>query len=284
MNRKMATIHLRALILALAALLVGCASYESILIKTEPPGALVSVNGGLIGESPIVYQHVDHSFKHGIPTLSIEAEKNGYSPGRRQVRALGCCPSKDNWPDAVLLRLDGAALISLPLRKPDDRAIDSIVLPKPTGPTHRIAVLDLAHLGLSKNEVLTLSENLRASLVATEYFTVVSRADMQSILQEHDFQRSDLVEPTNLAKLGKILSVQKIVSGSVGSVGKTHNLTVRIVDVESAKIDRAITKDVSAKPDDLLPVVRNIARQLALQYVDARESSSPNVPERPLSP
>jgi len=78
---------------------------EQIRIQTEPPGASVSVNGGFVGTSPVVFEQTDHSFKQGLPTLTVETEKDGYVPSSRRVTAGGCCPSKDNWPSVVLLRL-----------------------------------------------------------------------------------------------------------------------------------------------------------------------------------
>ena len=78
-----------------------------------------------------------------------------------------------------------------------------------------------------------------------------------------DQERSDA---ENLAKLGKILAVSKIVAGSVGRVGDTYNLTLRMVDVETGKIDAFVSEDVKAERDALLVAVRNLSKRLAFDF------------------
>jgi TolB-like protein len=134
------------------------------------------------------------------------------------------------------------------------------------GSALNIAVADIDPLGMSKEEVLTLTENLRSALVQSGSFQVVSRADMQKILKEQEFQRSDACNDTQcLVEMGKALAVQKIVGGSAGQAGGVYSLTLRVVDVETGKIEATVFKDIE-KVRDLLSSVRDLGRQLADMY------------------
>ena len=140
-------------------------------------------------------------------------------------------------------------------------------LPAPRGARLNIAVAGLDALGISPEEAQTLTENLRDALVNTGYFKVVSRADMDRILKEQEFQRTDNCTDTEcLVEMGRLLAVQKMVGGSIGRVGKVYNVTARLVDVENGGIDCSVAEDVREEIGGLLPAVRKVARDLALKF------------------
>lgn len=139
-------------------------------------------------------------------------------------------------------------------------------IPRVSSPALNIAVADVDPLGMSKEEALTLTKNLRSALVQSERFQVVSRADMQKILKEQEFQRSDACNDTQcLVEMGKALAVQKIVGGSAGQAGGVYSLTLRVVDVETGKIEATVFKDIE-NVRDLLSSIRDLGRQLADMY------------------
>lgn len=84
MKRLLRGRHQEIMAITVALIFCGCASVEQIHIQTDPPGASVSVNGGFVGTSPVVYAQTDHSFKQGLPTLTVEAEKDGHPHFRRR--------------------------------------------------------------------------------------------------------------------------------------------------------------------------------------------------------
>lgn len=142
----------------------------------------------------------------------------------------------------------------------------TIELPKSTWRPSAIAVANLEALGLPQDETLVLAENVRSSLVDTGYFQVISRADMDQLLKEQQFLRSDACDDTQcLVEMGKLLSAQKIVGGSAGKAGGVFSLTLRMVDVESGKIEFTAYEDIE-NPKDLLPAARDLGRRLALKY------------------
>lgn len=145
-----------------------------------------------------------------------------------------------------------------------------VELPARTFRHENVAVAELTSDVLSVSEVVTLSEVLRGALVETDYFMVVSRGDMGSILKEQQFQQSSVCSDTQcLVEMGKLLAVRRMVGGMVGKVGETYSVTLRLVDVQTGRIDAVAIMNVKSSPDELLNIIRNAGRTLALKYQQA---------------
>ena len=151
-----------------------------------------------------------------------------------------------------------------------------IALPQVRWSLEPVAVAQFAiHGGVSPDEGTLLTETLRSSLVGTEYFRVVSRNDMETILQEQHFQRTDSCDDTQcLVEMGKILAVQRIVGATVGKVGSTFALSIRLVDVETGEIQYTVDDTLKAEPDALIGLVAHAGRKLALRYASAKRQEA----------
>ncbi len=142
---------------------------------------------------------------------------------------------------------------------------------KRTWEPESIAVADLTPLTLSREEVRTLTEVLHATLAQTKYFDVLARSEIQTVLETQQFRGSGACDDAAcLVEMGKLLSVQKIVGGSVGRVGTTYSITVRLVDVETGKTEITVYKKLRAEPDGLLDLIADIGRELSRRYAEAR--------------
>lgn len=142
-----------------------------------------------------------------------------------------------------------------------------VALPVSSNAPVNVAVSDLTSSSIAAHESLTLSENLRNVLFETGYFTVISRGDMDSVLKEQNFQRSSACDDTGcLVEMGKLLAAQKMVGGMIGKVGETYSVTLRLVDVQTGRIEAVSTINLKSSPDELLDIIRNAGRALALKY------------------
>ena len=159
---------------------------------------------------------------------------------------------------------------SSPQTQPSGGNAASFSLPPRTFPIRNIAVANLDALGVAPLEALTLSESLRVTLVDSKYFNVVTRSDMGRILEEQDFQQAACSDTQCLVDMGKILSVEKIVGGTVGRVGDTFSVAVRMIDVESGRIDHSVLKSVSGREDRLLDAIALLGKELALKYAASK--------------
>lgn len=143
----------------------------------------------------------------------------------------------------------------------------SIVLPQRTWSTVNVAVADLNAYALSSGEVKTLTEVLQSTLVSTDYFSVLSRSDMKDVLEAQAFQSSSACDETAcLVEMGHILSVQKIIGGTLGRVGSTYSLSLRFVDVETGKTELSINDQWRGEADGLLTLVQDTVKVLAGEY------------------
>lgn len=129
-----------------------------------------------------------------------------------------------------------------------------------------IAVLDFdSRGGITKEEAVTLSDVFNSQLVQTEEFKVVDRNRTKAILAEQGFQQSEACSQVEcVVEAGKILQVQKMFFGAIGKVGRVFNVTIQMVDVETANIQLTESQNYEGNVEELLyEVVPSMAATLA---------------------
>jgi hypothetical protein len=127
------------------------------------------------------------------------------------------------------------------------------------------AILDLDSKGISDAEGAALSNRLRDEMFQTGAFDMMERNKMQDILQEQGFQQSGACNTNACAvEVGQLIGVQKMIAGSLGKVGKTYSVVLRMVDVGTGRMEQSVTEDYNGEIDKLLTVVmRSIALKMA---------------------
>jgi len=150
-----------------------------------------------------------------------------------------------------------------------------------------IAVLNLDAHGISEFEVATLTDRLRNELVNTQKYRVLEREKMDEILEEMGLQQSGCTSNECLVEVGKLINVQQMVGGSIGKVGKTFTVSLRIIDVEKGEIVKTETEDYKGEIDylltDIIPTLAgNLASEVKLnikktpKYIPNRSSKNNN--------
>ncbi len=132
-----------------------------------------------------------------------------------------------------------------------------------------VGVTNLGGKGISEDVASTLTDALRAELLETGRFAIMEREQMNEILKEQGFQQSGACsEEGCLVEMGQILGVDHLVTGSVGLVGQTFSINVRLVDMATGKILKNIKEYFKGKIDHVLTtVIKSVALQLAGQEV-----------------
>ncbi len=142
----------------------------------------------------------------------------------------------------------------------------------PVFAVEQIAVSQLRADGLSESQTATLTDVLRSEISKTHKYTVLERSQMDQVLKEQGFQQSGCTDASCAVEIGKLLSVQYIVLGSIGLVGETYTINARVVDVATGKILKDITEYHNGKPDLLLTQVMPIvAQKLCDTYIQPRK-------------
>lgn len=118
--------------------------------------------------------------------------------------------------------------------------------------------------GISADEAAILANRFRGILVNTDKFEVIEREQMSTILKEQDFIMSDNCNSQECAvQVGQLLGVKQIIAGSIGKLGQTWTIDLRLIDVEKGKIVQSISRDHKGEIDGLLEVMKSIAAKFA---------------------
>ena len=131
-----------------------------------------------------------------------------------------------------------------------------------------IAVSDITSEGLSKMQKKQIFDKLESELVNLGAYEVTSRSEVDKILAEQKFQSSGCTDQQCAAEIGRLLNADIMLLSSIlydKDAGEV-SITLKFVDVETAKIATAISKyeqvgsirDIFDKiPNYLLELYRN---------------------------
>ncbi len=145
-----------------------------------------------------------------------------------------------------------------------------------TAQTPTVAVMPLEVSGITDDEGKLLTSRLNSELVRVGAFRVVERARVDDLLREMGFQQSGACAKNEcVAEVGKLLSVQYMVGGTVGRIGPTLVLDTRLIEVSSGRIIRTTSDNHQGPVEGLLEILQNVAIRLA-----GRQEQPP--PSRPL--
>ena len=81
-----------------------------------------------------------------------------------------------------------------------------------------------------------IAEELITRLYRTNSFEVVERNLLSKVMAEHALSLSGLVDGTSAQKLGRILGVEAIATGSITDLGTTLKLNARLISTETGTI------------------------------------------------
>ena len=124
------------------------------------------------------------------------------------------------------------------------------------------AIMELEGRGISAVEAQALTDRLSSLIVRTGKVTVVERGQIAAVLQEQDFQLAGCTSDECAVEIGQLLGVTKIVAGSIGKLGSTYSMDVRVIDVETGKISNSIIRDYRGEIDGLLAEIAHVAREI----------------------
>lgn len=100
----------------------------------------------------------------------------------------------------------------------------------------KLAIFDLQPIGVSTQIAITVSDILRSELFKIKLFTILERNEMNQILKEQGFQQSGLTKMNYAVKIGKLLSANRLLVGTVNKLGNAYIIDARIIDVEKGVV------------------------------------------------
>jgi TolB-like protein len=100
-------------------------------------------------------------------------------------------------------------------------------------------------------------DDLTSNITTSRRFVVVERQDIALLQRELQFQMSGDVSDETAQRIGYMIGAQYIISGSISQIGTEYSLSIRAVNVETARVvfqPRALTVQLDARLAGLLNV------------------------------
>ncbi|MBC8296505.1 MAG: PEGA domain-containing protein, partial [Pelagibacterales bacterium] len=140
-----------------------------------------------------------------------------------------------------------------------------------------IALSDVSAEGLKSFEIKSFSNRLESELVNLNKYDVTSRQEIDKIINEQKFQYSGCTDQQCAAEIGKMLNADIMLLSNIlyDKDSKYLNITLKIVDVESAKIRTALSKDIMN--NTIIQSLDNIEQYLKELYRKDNQSDQPEI-------
>lgn len=132
-----------------------------------------------------------------------------------------------------------------------------------------IAVAEFEPRDVALTEAMAVSDFLRDDLVKMDLFNIVGRSEMKMILAQHKFEMSGCTDRECVIDMGRILHVDKIVSGNLARVGKLYYIVASVIDVQTGKIVFSEREKFDAL-ERLSEIVDKLAVELANRLLGKR--------------
>ena len=124
----------------------------------------------------------------------------------------------------------------------------------------RIGVLQFSAKNVSATDADAAGELFTSELVMTGIFDVVDRKNIQTLLSEVHFQLSGCTDSSCAVEVGRILSLEYMISGSVIKLGRTLAINIQMIDVETAQIVHTVRKEFRTI-EDTYKIIPKLVRQ-----------------------
>ena len=125
-----------------------------------------------------------------------------------------------------------------------------------------VAVIDFDASGISQLEATSLTNRFRTAVGDVGAMRLVERGMMEEVLQEQGFQQTGCTSEECAVEVGQLLGVQNMIGGSIGRVGDTFTLDVRMISVQSGVSLVTKQKTYAGKVDGLIIEIEVLAYEL----------------------
>ncbi len=115
-----------------------------------------------------------------------------------------------------------------------------------------LAVLEFDGFGLSGPEVQALTNRLRTNLTQLGVYRIIERGLMLQVLLEQDFQMTGCTSDECAVEVGQMLGAQLMLAGSIGKVGNTWTVEMRVIDVATGALLKSASYDTRGEIDVVL--------------------------------
>ena len=137
----------------------------------------------------------------------------------------------------------------------------SQIVKKPIMEKTTIAVMNFSAGGVSAFEAGKTADLLRAAIVNTDTFIVVERSQLEHITGELGLPQG-CTDQIYAMQIGKALNAKKVITGSVSKPGTAYIVDIRLVNVETGKIEYTDKSEMLS-----IGEIENAVKELAQRIV-----------------
>lgn len=125
-----------------------------------------------------------------------------------------------------------------------------------------LTVFDFAVQGMSEQESMFIVDILSSALFDTRQYRILDRNQRNKILEEVEFSLSGCTDEECQLEVGQMLAADKIVTGSLGTIGNRYAINIKLIDVasgETISTAYSIYENLDALVDDCTTLAFQLA-------------------------
>lgn len=126
----------------------------------------------------------------------------------------------------------------------------------------RVAVFDPSPSGtyIDEGTKVAIREIISSTMVNSGNFEIVERSLLEKVMQEQRFSNSGIVDDNDATEIGKLAGANKVVISVLTQTGGQYMLSVKMIDVKTASVDKQRIKIVDSR--NLLSMVEPITKEM----------------------
>ena len=125
-----------------------------------------------------------------------------------------------------------------------------------------VAVFDFESQGIEESETLTFSERFRTEIGNTGAIRLIERKALEKIMEEQGLQQSGCTSDECAAEVGQLLGAQNMINGSIGRIGKSYTVDIKMFSVETGETERTASATYEGEIDGLLVEIQILAWEI----------------------
>jgi hypothetical protein len=125
----------------------------------------------------------------------------------------------------------------------------------------KIAVANIDYKGKDSNPT-SLGNYLRIEMAKVDAFEVTDRYDQEYLLKKKDFTIENCYGKLCLVEVGKMLGVDKMISGSIDTYGETILLTLNLIDVATSTTEKTFVKEYLNLPQEFPGIISCAVKEM----------------------
>ncbi len=137
-----------------------------------------------------------------------------------------------------------------------------------------VAVFDPTSSGTSIDEgtKIAIRELISSTIVNSGIYNLVERSLLEKVMQEQQFSNSGMVSENDATEIGKLAGANKIVLSVVTLTGGRNMLSIKMIDVQTAQVERQKVKLITS--GELLDIVEPMTLETMGLQANYQQSSS----------